>query len=69
MAIEVTVRKWGNSFGVVFPKEMVREAKVKVNEKILVEIVREADLSKVFGSVKRKMSGQQFKDLAREGWN
>ncbi len=30
----------------------------------------EADLSEIFGSLKpkRKMSGQEFKDLAREGW-
>jgi len=69
MATEVVVRKWGNSLGVVFPKELVKEKKVRVNEKIIVEVVKEADLSDIFGTLKRKMSGQQFKDMVRKGWD
>ncbi|MFH1585157.1 MAG: hypothetical protein ABIB79_00130 [archaeon] len=32
--------------------------------------IREADLSDIFGILKQKirMSGQEMKDLAREGW-
>ncbi len=68
MAIEVTVRRWGNSMGVILPKEVVEGGKLKENEKILIEVVKEADLSNLFGSLKRKMSGQEFKDMVREGW-
>ena len=32
------------------------------------EPAKEADLTDIFGTLKRKMSGQEFKDLAREGW-
>ena len=68
MAIEVTVKRWGYSMGVVLPKQIVEEGKLRENERILIEVVKEADLSKLFGSLKRKMSGQEFKDMVKEGW-
>lgn len=68
MAIEVVLKKWGNSMGVVLPKEMVEKEELKENQKVLIEVVKEADFTKLFGSLKRKMSGQEFKDMVREGW-
>jgi len=68
MATEVTVRKWGNSLGVVFPKEIVEKKHLKVDEKIFIDVVKKANLKDVFGSLKTKMSGQKFKDMVREGW-
>ena len=68
MATRAIVKKWGNSIGIILPRELVEKEKLKERDKILVEVVKEADLTKVFGSLKRKMSGQEFKDLVREGW-
>ena len=68
MVTEVVVKRWGNSLGVILPKELVEREALKENEKILMNIVKEADISELFGSLKRKMSGQKFKDLVREGW-
>jgi len=68
MAVELTLRKWGSSFGAVFPKEIVEKEKLTENQKIEVEIIRKANLKKVFGSLSRKMPGQEFKDMARKGW-
>ena len=70
MEIETTVKKIGNSFGVLFPKEFVRNENLKENKKVIINIVKIADLSDIFGSLKgkMKMSGQKMKDLAREGW-
>ena len=68
MATEVLVKKWGSSLGVVLPKELVKKENLKENEKILVDVVKEANLGALFKSVKRKMSGQRFKDVARRGW-
>ena len=68
MAFEVVVRKWGNSIGVVFPKEFMRKNSLRVNEKVLVDVVKEADLRRIFGTLKVKTSGQEFKDLVKEGW-
>lgn len=68
MAVEVVVKKLGNSMGAIFPKSLVEEKHLQVNKKILVEVIKEANLERVFGSLKRKFSGQRFKDLVREGW-
>lgn len=70
MAIEVKLKKWGNSMAVIVPSAIIEKRKLKENDTILIEVIREADLSGIFGSLKgkRKMSGQKFKDLAREGW-
>jgi len=68
MVIESIVRKWGNSAGILIPKEVMEKEKIKINEKILFDIVKKADLTNIFGSLERKMSGQDFKDMARKGW-
>jgi hypothetical protein len=69
MAVEVTLRKWGNSLGGVFPKSFVEEHKLKPDETILVEVVKKADLSAIFGSLKLKGSAQAMKNEARRGWD
>ncbi len=69
MAVEVKIRKWGNSFGVILPKILLDSRGLKEDDGIVIEIVKEADLRNVFGSVKkRKITGQEFKDLVKEGW-
>ena len=68
MAIEVIIKKWGNSLGAIFPKKEIEKEHLRPNEKIIIEVVKKADLRNIFGSLKRKMSGQGFKDLVREGW-
>ncbi len=68
MAFEVMVRKWGNSFGVLFPKAFIREKGLHVNEKVFVDVVREADMRKTFRTLRTEVGGQEFKNLVREGW-
>ncbi|MBI4116375.1 AbrB/MazE/SpoVT family DNA-binding domain-containing protein [Candidatus Pacearchaeota archaeon] len=69
MPIEVQTRKWGNSIGIIIPKEVVEKEKIKENQRIIVNIVKEADLSDIFGMIKkRKMSAQKMKDLSRKEW-
>ncbi|MFH1440373.1 MAG: hypothetical protein ABIG89_07415 [Candidatus Woesearchaeota archaeon] len=68
MAVEVVVKKLGNSLGVILPKELVKEKQIEVNKKLFIEVVRKADLGKIFGSLDRKINGQRFKDLMRSGW-
>ena len=69
MAVEVKLKKWGNSMAVIVPNRLIEQKRLKENDTIVVEIVKKADLSGIFGLLKeRKMSGQEFKDLARKGW-
>ena len=65
---EVVLKKWGKSIGIILPKELIKEEALRENERIIINVVKEADLTKLFGSLKRKLSGQEFKDLVREGW-
>ena len=67
--MELTVKKWGNSMAVIIPNETVKEKEIHENDKIFADFFKPADLSNVFGSLKgMKMSGQEFKDMVRKGW-
>jgi len=69
MVIQVNLKKWGNSFGVILPKELIDKEELKENSSILIEIVKKADLSDVFGSItNKKVSGQEFKKMIKKGW-
>ena len=68
MVIEVVVKKWGNSMGIILPKELVNKEGLKENQKVFIELIREVDLSPVFGTLKGKLklSAQQFKNEIRK---
>ena len=69
MTATVVVRKWGNSLGITLPKELVEGQNIKEGDVLsLPVVIKKANLSKIFGSIKTGMSGQKFKDMAREGW-
>ena len=70
MAVEVTIKKWGNSFGVILPKDLIRNENLKEGKRMFIDIIKEADLSDIFGSLKGKLkvSGQKAKDISRKEW-
>ena len=68
MEIAVKAKKWGDSIGIILPKEVVKAEKIEPNDNLKVEVFKEADFSDLVGTLKRKVSGQKFKDMAREGW-
>ena len=69
MAIEVKVKKWGNSMGVILPKILVERENLEEADTITIEIVKEGNISSSFGAIKKKkLSGQKFKDMVRKGW-
>ena len=67
--IEAKVKRWGNSFGVVIPREVIDKENIKEDQNISIIILE--DSKKVFketfgiGKGKLKKSGQEFKDEAR----
>ncbi|MDO8508539.1 MAG: hypothetical protein Q7S27_02535 [Nanoarchaeota archaeon] len=70
MTIEARLKKWGNSMAIIVPNEIITEKKLKENDEIIVEVFQKADISHTLGLIKkRKMSGQEFKDMVRKGWN
>ena len=68
MAIEVEIKSWGNSAGVIIPKEVLKARGLKVGDKIVFEPTKVADLRHLFGILPRKISGQALKNAARKGW-
>ena len=68
MEVEAVAKKWGSSIGFVIPKEVIEKEKIKPNSKVKFEIIKVSDISDTFGRLKRKISGQEFKDRARAGW-
>lgn len=68
MAIQVRVKRWGSSMGIILPKIIVEKENLRENDKIFVNVVKEADMKGLFGSLKRRASGQEFKDEVRKGW-
>lgn len=61
MAIEVKVKKWGNSIGVVIPGEAVERLNLKPNEEIIIEIERKNNvLKEMFGKAKFKKPAKQM---------
>jgi antitoxin component of MazEF toxin-antitoxin module len=68
MSVELVVKKLGNSLGVIFPKEFIKKKRIKLKEKVFVEVVKEADITNIFGTMKADMSGQKFKNMVRDGW-
>lgn len=68
MATEITLKKWGNSIAAILPKELIRREGLKENEKIKIDIVKVGNLDNIFGSLKTKITGQEFKNMVRKGW-
>ena len=54
MEIEVTTKQWGNSTGVIIPKEVLHDLKIGNDEKILIKIEKkENPLKELFGFGKK----------------
>ena len=48
------IRKWGNSFGVLVPKDLIEKENFKLNEEVVVKLEKKKDISKVFGILKTR---------------
>jgi len=72
--IKGRLRKWGNSYGIIIPSEVVNEEKLKENQEIELLLIRDSReaFDKTFGILKGKIkkSAQEIKDeLRRELYN
>ena len=69
--VESKLRKWGRSFGVVIPKDKVKEEGIKENETIKLLIIKKTNvLKETFGTMKFKRTTQEILDESdREDWD
>ncbi len=68
VAVEATARKWGNSLGVIIPKEIVEEECLSDNSRVVFEVRRIVDLKSLRGRNRFKRNTQEIKDELRRGW-
>ena len=66
--MEVVAKKWGSSLAVLLPKELTLKEGISEGDKIHILITKQKSLDSIFGAMKTKIRGQEFKDLARSGW-
>ena len=65
--IKTKVKQWGNSVGVIIPKEAVNRMNLKLGEFIIVDIKKkEGVLRELFGSMKFGDSRKALKEFRKD---
>lgn len=66
---ESIVRKWGNSLGVIIPKEMAEEEHLTENEKVVISIKKGHKAKEFFGMFPDwKTPTAELKKEMKKGW-
>ena len=68
METKTIIKEWGNSLGIIIPKEIVIEEKLKPKDEVIINITKKSDIMKFFGKAKFKQTTQELKDEGRKGW-
>ncbi|MDO8508050.1 MAG: AbrB/MazE/SpoVT family DNA-binding domain-containing protein [Nanoarchaeota archaeon] len=59
--IAAKVRKWGNSFGIIIPQEVIKRKGIREGEEIDAIVLKKSNvLRETFGTVKFKKSTEQM---------
>ncbi len=67
MTIEVETKQWGNSLGIIIPKEVINALKIKAKEKIIIKIEKkESPLKELWGLGKGKKLTQKAREENRK---
>ena len=67
--VKTRLRRWGNSFGIVIPKDIVIKEGFKANDQVIVKIEKKQTLEDFFGKGEGKIKdAQKAKDEARKLW-
>lgn len=66
--VAVKVKEWGNSFGVVLPRQFVKAAGIEIGDEVVVS-QKKADIKPLFGLLKETTkTAQELKDEMRKSW-
>ena len=68
MITTTKVKEWGNSLGVIIPRDIARKEKLKSEDEVIIEIRKKMDIMDLFGALKFKKYSQQMKDEGRKAW-
>ena len=70
--VQLMVKKWGNSLGMIIPAEIVQNRKLKEGStiEILIPEHKKMNIADLFGSLKdAKIDAQKMKDESRKIWD
>jgi len=66
MKFETKPKEWGNSLGIIIPKELAKKSNITTDTVVLVDIKKENPLKELFGALKDwKIDAQKVKDELR----
>ena len=68
MKVRATVRRFGNSLGVVIPTDEAERQGIAAGDEVELEVERKVNLKELFGSLKFSKTAQEMKDEDREAW-
>ncbi len=63
------IRRWGNSYGVLVPKQLIEEKNLSEGDEVVITLEKKADLSKLFGLCKFKKPTSELMKEIREGYD
>ena len=61
------IKRWGNSYGVIVPKEIVEKEGLKEGETVEISVRKTGDVNRLFGRYRFK-DLQAQKNSMRKGW-
>jgi antitoxin component of MazEF toxin-antitoxin module len=67
MQAKSKLKKWGNSYGVVVPKEIVEKEGLREGEIVEISVRKAAEIERLFGKYPFK-DLQSQKDAMKKGW-
>lgn len=62
------IRRWGNSFGVLIPKDIVEKEGLREGEEVQVSVTKTSDIKHLFGKYPFRDLAKQ-KEKMKEGWD
>jgi len=62
------IREWGNSLGVIIPKDIVIKEELRPNDQVTITISKGENLEDFFGKLKANVDAQKMKDESRKIW-
>ncbi|MSS74903.1 hypothetical protein EXS73_01675 [Candidatus Pacearchaeota archaeon] len=70
METRATLRRWGNSLGIIIPSEAIQTKQLREGEEITITIGKKDPFKSLFGALKhKKLDAQKIKDQLRDEWS
>ncbi len=67
MILRAKLKRWGNSYGIVIPKDVALKENIGEEDEVEVVLRKAVDIRKLFGKY-RFEDLQKIKDELRKGW-